>query len=51
LGSTGAIEMAVSVFAEDARAEIMTGKVLEGRDRVGAPSAACSCYARTSHHF
>ena len=28
-------EAAVSVFAPDARAEIMTGKVIEGRDSIG----------------
>ena len=45
-------EMAVSVFAEDARAEIMTGKVLEGRDRIGrALGRVLVRYARTSHHF
>ena len=44
-------EMAVSVFAEDARAEIMTGKVLEGRDRIGrALGRVLVRYARTSHH-
>ena len=44
-------EAAVSVFAEDARAEIMTGKVLEGRDRIGrALGRVLVRYARTSHH-
>jgi uncharacterized protein (TIGR02246 family) len=45
-------ELAVSVFAPDARAEIMTGKVLEGRDRIGrALGRVLVRYARTSHHF
>jgi len=44
-------EAAVSVFAPDARAEIMTGKVLEGRDRIGrALGRVLVRYARTSHH-
>ena len=44
-------EAAVSVFAADARAEIMTGKVLEGRDRIGrALGRVLVRYARTSHH-
>jgi uncharacterized protein (TIGR02246 family) len=44
-------QAAVSVFAPDARAEIMTGKVLEGRDRIGrALGRVLVRYARTSHH-
>jgi 4-carboxymuconolactone decarboxylase len=44
-------EAAVSVFAPEARAEIMTGKVLEGRDRIGrALGRVLVRYARTSHH-
>jgi uncharacterized protein (TIGR02246 family) len=44
-------EAAVSVFASDARAEIMIGKVLEGRDRIGrALGRVLVRYARTSHH-
>ena len=42
---------AVANFTEDARAEVMTGKFLEGRDRIGrALGRILAAYARTSHH-
>jgi alkylhydroperoxidase/carboxymuconolactone decarboxylase family protein YurZ len=42
---------AVSRFTENARAEVMTGKFLEGRDRIGrALGRILAAYARTSHH-
>ena len=42
---------AVQNFTEDARAEVMTGKFLEGRDRIGrALGRILAAYARTSHH-
>jgi alkylhydroperoxidase/carboxymuconolactone decarboxylase family protein YurZ/ketosteroid isomerase-like protein len=44
-------EAAVQRFTEDARAEVMTGKFLEGRDRIGrALGRILAAYARTSHH-
>jgi ketosteroid isomerase-like protein len=45
------LELAVSEFAEDAVAEVMTGKVVEGRDRIGrALGRILVRYERTSHH-
>jgi alkylhydroperoxidase/carboxymuconolactone decarboxylase family protein YurZ len=42
---------AVQRFTENARAEVMTGKFLEGRDRIGrALGRILDAYARTSHH-
>lgn len=42
---------AASHFAEDAKAEVMTGKFLEGRDRIGrALGRILVAYERTSHH-
>ena len=42
---------AVQRFTENARAEVMTGKFLEGRDRIGrALGRILAAYARTSHH-
>jgi alkylhydroperoxidase/carboxymuconolactone decarboxylase family protein YurZ/ketosteroid isomerase-like protein len=42
---------AVANFTENARAEVMTGKFLEGRDRIGrALARILAAYARTSHH-
>jgi alkylhydroperoxidase/carboxymuconolactone decarboxylase family protein YurZ len=42
---------AVQRFTEGARAEVMTGKFLEGRDRIGrALGRILAAYARTSHH-
>jgi len=42
---------AVAFFTEDAKAEIMTGKFLEGRDRIGrALGRVLAAYERTSHH-
>jgi alkylhydroperoxidase/carboxymuconolactone decarboxylase family protein YurZ/ketosteroid isomerase-like protein len=42
---------AVQLFTEDARAEVMTGKFLQGRDRIGrALGRILAAYARTSHH-
>ncbi len=42
---------AVQNFTEDARAEVMTGKFLDGRDRIGrALGRILDAYARTSHH-
>ncbi len=42
---------AVSFFTEDAKAEVMTGKFLEGRDKIGrALGRILVAYERTSHH-
>ena len=42
---------AVANFTEDATAEVMTGKFLEGRDRIGrALGRILVAYERTSHH-
>lgn len=42
---------AVAHFTEDATAEVMTGKLLEGRDRIGrALGRILVAYERTSHH-
>jgi alkylhydroperoxidase/carboxymuconolactone decarboxylase family protein YurZ/ketosteroid isomerase-like protein len=42
---------AVQFFTEDAKAEVMTGKFLEGRDRIGrALGRILAAYERTSHH-
>lgn len=42
---------AVQFFTEDAKAEVMTGKFLEGRDRIGrALGRILVAYERTSHH-
>lgn len=42
---------AAELFTLDARAEIMTGKVIEGRERIGrALQRVLAAYARTSHH-
>ena len=44
-------DLAVSEFASDAIAEVMTGKVVEGRDRIGrALGRILVRYERTSHH-
>lgn len=42
---------AVAFFTDDAKAEVMTGKFLEGRDRIGrALGRILAAYERTSHH-
>jgi alkylhydroperoxidase/carboxymuconolactone decarboxylase family protein YurZ/ketosteroid isomerase-like protein len=42
---------AVAHFTEDARAEVMTGKVIRGRERIGrALERILAAYERTSHH-
>ena len=42
---------AVAFFTEDAKAEVMTGKFLEGRDKIGrALGRILVAYERTSHH-
>ncbi|HET9938559.1 MAG TPA: nuclear transport factor 2 family protein, partial [Gaiella sp.] len=42
---------AVANFTEDATAEVMTGKFLQGRDRIGrALGRILVAYERTSHH-
>lgn len=44
-------EGAAAVFAEDARIDIMTGRVVEGRDAYARTLAAVlGQYGRTSHH-
>jgi uncharacterized protein (TIGR02246 family) len=43
---------AVAVFADDATADLMTGKVYQGRDRIGrALSRILVQYRHTSHHI
>jgi alkylhydroperoxidase/carboxymuconolactone decarboxylase family protein YurZ/ketosteroid isomerase-like protein len=47
----GDAQAAAEIFTRDARAEVMTGKVLEGRDRIGrALGRILAAYDRTSHH-
>jgi len=47
----GEPQVAVSEFADEAKADIMTGKVYEGRERIGrALGRILVRYERTSHH-